>query len=312
MSETSFIDWLLQSSTPSIRYQTLTRLLDLPETDPSVHLVWQTMQAKGPIPAILEKQSETGAWTGERSFYTPKYTSTHWSMLLLVELGADPADPRLQRGARSVLDAQKQTVSRWLNEDMHGLSCFWGNLLRYAVYSGLQDDPRLDEVLASLTREVQTGWCCRYNGETPCAWGAGRALWGFAGLPDAMKTPAVQAAIQSACHLPLNEHDLMKADYPTWSKGKKSPLWSRLNFPLFYQADRLSVLRALAELHLLALPGAQSALDWLASSRTAEGRWSGSSPFRQRTWASLGDDQETQRWVSLQATLVLKATKTAY
>jgi hypothetical protein len=195
---------------------------------------------------------------------------------------------------------------------MHGLSCFWGNLLRYAVYSGLQDDPRLDEVLASLTREVQTGWCCRYNGETPCAWGAGRALWGFAGLPDAMQTPAVQAAIQSACHLLLNEHDLMKADYPTWRKGKKSPLWSRLNFPLFYQADRLSVLRALAELHLLALPGAQSALDWLASSRTAEGRWSGSSPFRQRTWASLGDDQETQRWVSLQAALVLKATKTAY
>ncbi len=112
MSESTFIDWLLQSSTPSIRYQTLTRLLDLPETDPSVHLVWHTMQAEGPIPAILEKQSETGAWTGERSFYTPKYTSTHWSMLLMVELGADPADPRLQRGARSVLDAQKQTVSR--------------------------------------------------------------------------------------------------------------------------------------------------------------------------------------------------------
>ncbi len=127
-----------------------------------------------------------------------------------------------------------------------------------------------------------------------------------------MKTPAVQAAIQSACSLLLDEHDLMKADYPTWLKGKNSPLWSRLNFPLFYQADRLSVLRALAELDLLDLPGAQPALDWLESSRSADGRWSGSSPFRQRTWDSLGDDQETQRWVSLQAALVLKAAKAAY
>ncbi len=56
MSESTFIDWLLQASTPSIRYQTLTRLLDLPEADPSVHLVWHAMQAEGPIPAILEKQ----------------------------------------------------------------------------------------------------------------------------------------------------------------------------------------------------------------------------------------------------------------
>ncbi len=98
-------------------------------------------------------------------------------MLLLVELSADPADPRLQRGASFMLDAKEQTVSRWINGDTHGLSCFWGNLLRYAVHSGLQDDPRLEEVIVSLTREVQTGWCCRYNGETPCAWGAGRALW---------------------------------------------------------------------------------------------------------------------------------------
>ena len=180
-------------------------------------------------------------------------------------------------------------------------------MLRYVVHSGLQADPRLEKVLTSLTNEVQTGWRCEYNGGTPCTWGAARALWAFAGLPASLKTPAVQAAIRSACSLLLDEHELMKADYPTTSKGKRSPLWSRLNFPLFYQADRLFVLRTLAELDLLDLPGAQPALDWLESTRLVNGQWSGASPFSQRTWDSLGDNQETRRWVSLQAALVLKA-----
>jgi hypothetical protein len=309
MSEPAFIDWLLQASTPSIRYLTLRRLLDLPETDPAVQHAWQAMHAEGPIPAILAGQSATGAWKGESSYYTPKFTSTHWSMLLLAELAADPADPRIQRGARFMLDVKEQSVLHWLNGDTHGLSCFWGNLLRYGMHNGLQDDPRLENVITSLTQEVQTGWRCKYNGETPCAWGAARALWAFAGLPEALKTPAVQAAIQSACRLLLDDHDLMKTDYPTLIRGKTSDLWSRLNFPLFYQADRLLVLRALAELDLLDQPSARPALDWLASTRSKDGRWSGASPFRRRTWDSLGDRQETLRWVSLQAALVLKSAR---
>ena len=307
MSEPALSDWLLQASTPSIRYLTLTRLLDLPETDPAVRQAWQAMQAEGPIPAILDQQGETGAWIGEHSFYTPKFTSTHWSMLLLTELSADPADPCLQLGARFMLDTKEKNLLRWFRSDAHGMSCFWGNLLRYTAYSGFQNDPRLEGVIASLTQEVQTGWRCKYSSGEPCAWGAGRALWAFAGLPGNMKTPAVQAAIQSACKLLLDEHDLMKADHPIWSKGKPNSLWSRLNFPLFYQMDRLSVLRALAELGLLDLPGAGPALDWLEASRAVNGRWTGASPYRRRTWASLGDRLETQRWVSLQAALVLNA-----
>jgi hypothetical protein len=307
MSGIVFSDWLQQASTPSIRYLTLRRLLDLPDTDPAVLQARYAMRTEGPIPAILENQGETGAWKGESSFYTPKFTSTHWSMLLLAELAADPADPRIQRGARFMLDTKEKNLLRWFKSDAHGMSCFWGNLLRYTLHSGFQNDTRLEGVIASLTQEVQTGWRCKYNSETPCAWGAGRALWAFAGLPDNMKTPAVQAAIQSACKLLLDEHDLMKADYPTWSKGKPNSLWSRLNFPLFYQVDRLLVLRALAELDLLDLPGAKPALDWLESIRLGNGHWSGSSPYRRRTWDSLGGHQETLRWVSLQTALVLKA-----
>ncbi len=307
MSEPALTDWLLQAATPSIRYQTLRVLLDLPESDPAVRQAWQAMQVEGPIPAILSKQSQTGAWKGEKSFYTPKYTSTHWSMLLLVELGADPSDPGLQRSAGFMLEVKDKKRFSWVDSDAPGLSCLWGNMLRYVLYSGLGDDPRLERVISTLTREPQTSWRCTYNSGEPCAWGAARALWALAGLPDTMKTQVVQGAIRSACGLLLDEHDIMKADYPKRSKGKTSPLWRHLSFPLFYQADRLFVLRLLAALNLLDLPSAQPALDWLESIRLSNGQWSGASPFAQRTWESLGDSQETRRWVSLQAAQVLKA-----
>ena len=90
------------------------------------------------------------------------------------------------------------------------------------------------------------------------------------------------------------------------------PRFMKLSYPYRYRYDVLRTLEYFATAKCDFGNKQKPALDWLASSRTAEGRWSGSSPFRQRTWASLGDDQETQRWVSLQTALVLKATKTAY
>ena len=57
MSEPALTDWLLQASTPSIRYQTLRFLLDLPESDPAVLQAREAMRSEGPIPVILERQA---------------------------------------------------------------------------------------------------------------------------------------------------------------------------------------------------------------------------------------------------------------
>jgi hypothetical protein len=105
----------------------------------------------------------------------------------------------------------------------------------------------------------------------------------------------------------LDEYKLEKANYPKPKKGKTHPLWFKLNFPLFYQADIMFVLRILADLGVLDHPGAGKALDWLTKKRGKNGRWRGSSPFRQRTWVVLGDRKETDRWVSLHSASVLSA-----
>jgi hypothetical protein len=279
VNDRGLIPWLLAACTPSIRYLTLRRLLGRPEEDAEVRAARQEMAASGPIPALLARQTERGNWAHERSYYSPKYTSTHWSMLLLTELAADPADARLRRGAEFML---ADTEAR-LREGGHGWVCFWGNLLRYARYCGFGDDPRVarltDRVVSDAT---EAGWRCRYNDELPCAWGAARALWGLAAAPAQRRSPAIAAAIASGLDLLLADDRLVRADYPT--PGKVHDIWRHVNFPLFYQADIPFVLRVAAELDALDQPGARSALNWLAARRrtggATPGTWLGASPFR--------------------------------
>jgi hypothetical protein len=307
MIDPSFQDWLLQAQTPSIRYLTHRNLLHKPQSDIEVQTTWATMKAIGPIPAILAEQTKTGSWAGERSFYTPKFTSTHWSMLLLAELAADASDPRLRRGALFMLDDTWGRLQRRQEQGVHGWTCFWANMLRYVLHCGLEDDPRLPAVIETLVNDaLRWEWRCEHNDERPCAWGAGRALWALAALPKDRQTADVQAAIQNGLAFLLEEHNLLEGNYPPPEGGKISALWSRLNFPLFYQADTLLVLRALAELERLDHPGAAAALEWLLQRRSTAGRWRGASPFRQRTWRALGGREETERWVSLQAASILE------
>jgi hypothetical protein len=297
-------DWLLATATPSIRYLTLRHLLHRPDTDPKVSAAWQAMRTSGPIPIILAKQTKAGNWTDERSYYTPKYTSTHWNMLSLVELAADGADPRLRRGAEFMLTATQRELSQALRTGKHGLSCFWGNLLRYALHSNLQNDPRVNDIIHYLIRDIQeTGWRCPHNYELPCAWGGVRALWGLAALPGE-RTSQTEAAIRQGTTWLLETHRLVEANYPAFERIH--PLWFRLNFPLFYQADILFVLRVLAELGSLSQPDAQPALEWLVARRKSNGRWRGASPFRRRTWAALATLDDTHRWATLHAAKIVQ------
>jgi hypothetical protein len=299
-------NWLLDSHIPSIRYLTLSRLLGRPEDDPAVAAARAAIANEGPVPVIMAKQTDTGQWADEHSFYTPKYVSTHWSMMLLAELAADGNDPRFRRGVEFMLDAAPKW--RWvsLDEKGYGWGCLWGNIQRYAAQGGHGDDPRVQAIAEYLARDLQNGdGHCIHNGSLPCAWGVARALWGLAALPPDKRSPTVQDGIQRGITFLLDKFQLVQADYPT--SGKISSLWFALNFPLFYQTDILFVLRVLAELGALDHPKAQAALEWLAAKRKADGHWKGSSPYRSCTWKAVGGAQEIDRWVSLHAALILQA-----
>lgn len=96
------IDWLLQSD-PSVAFQTKRDLLNLPENE------WQEDQQSIPTfgwgKRLLDIQDATGRWgvtsgnekkkvliKGDLGLYQPKYTSTHYTLLLLRRLEMPPND----------------------------------------------------------------------------------------------------------------------------------------------------------------------------------------------------------------------------
>jgi hypothetical protein len=306
--EDKISSWLLESEIPSIGYLTLRDFMGFPETDPRVKAIFQEMKVNGLIPTILSGQASAGNWAHERSYYTPKYTSTHWSMLLMAELAADKRDTSLHKGVEFMLTTTRKGLEKHLSNRGSGATCFYGNLLRYALHFGFEEDARIVQIKEFLVGEaLEADWRCPYNLDLPCAWGAARALWGLALLSSEQRGDKVEKTIQQGVTLLLDRFPLVEASYPT--EGSVHPLWFRLNFPLFYQTDILFVLRVLAELGQLEHPQGQPALEWLVEQRKENGHWRGANPFRRRTWSILSDAEETNRWVTLHAAIIIKKSR---
>ncbi len=297
------ITWLLASQTPSIRYLAMTRLAGEAVDSAKAAAARSLIADTGPAASILSQQQDGGHWNHQRHYYSPKYTSSHWSMLLLTELALDPSHPALQAGADHMLRMLEPEIAAYRPGDKLLWVCLLGNWLRYQLYCGNLEDERVQTVIRYVCEDVLKGCVCQYNYQLPCAWGVARALFGLALIPSDGRTSMVNTALQAGIHFLVNEYHLDKGDYP--HKSKKHPLWSKTSFPLFYQADILSTLRLLKELDAHTLPGAQPARKWLLDRRTANGIWRGGSPFAKRTRPIGVEDDAVSRWVTLYARDVL-------
>ena len=307
MKENEFTSWLIGAETPTIRYAALKDLLDLPESNLRVAGARRDIFRQGPAPAILSRQTQVGNWKNERSYYTPKYFSTHWCMLLLEELRADGRDPRFRRGVHFMLKTTAEEIDGRLRENAFELSCLWGNILRYALRAERADEPHVENLIRLLVESIRNDHCrCEHNYDKPCAWGVVRSLYGLAAVPAPRRSREVRSAIADGIAFLTEDERLLRAGYPTPGNRPPNPLWFKLNFPLFYQADLLFTLRVLGELDALRRPGVRPALDWLEGLRGRNGRWRGRSPYRSRTWKQLGGREETERWISLQAATILR------
>ncbi len=295
--------WLLESQTPSIRYFTLTRIKGLPENDPEVSAARLSIATTPPVSKILEAQRPEGHWVEARHIYSPKYRSSHWTMMMLVELGLEPDNEFLQKGADSTLAVVQEGKTNYLRLQMTGFGCFWGNWLRYQLYCGRSEDPFVGKVIDFICADLGRGGQCRYNSDLPCAWSVVHGLYGLALIPEHSRDEKVKTAIQQGIRFLLEDYDLQAANYP--ADHKTHPFWESLSFPIFYHADRLFVLRVLKDLKALDHPAAQKTLQWLLEKQTKSGIWRGGSPLSDRTRPFLAKPDGVERWLTLHALEVL-------
>ena len=297
------ISWLLSSQTPSIRYLTLTNVLHKPLNDPEVSEVRALIPTSKPVSAIFARQDPEGFWVKKKHHYSPKYRSSHWTMILLTELAVHPDHPQMQSGADFMLNKASSEYHLHLSEAQIGFGCFWGNWLRYELYCGKFNDPSVQHVIDLTCADILRLGKCKYNVDLPCAWAVVRDLYGLALIPSEQRSADVEKAIQRGIQFLLEDYDLLRANYPV--NEKPHPLWFSLSYPIFYHADVLLVLRILKELNALDHPQASPAIQWLKDKQTLKGTWSGGSPFRKRTRPFLVAPDTPNHWITLHAASIL-------
>lgn len=322
------LSWLLEpdSDNPSIRYFALRDLLDRPGHDPEVMAAQSEIMARGPVPVILGAQNPEGYWEKPGGGYL-KYRGSVWQIMLLGEMGADPADERVKRGVEYVLE--HSTVSSGGFAAAGGkpapssvIHCLNGNLLFALIRLGFLGDPRVQQALdwqvQSITGEgtvryYQSGtsgpdFACAVNNKQPCGWGAVKALKALAAISPQQRTPSIQRALERGAEF-LMRYDVAASDFPY--TGKISSAWFKLGFPLSYWSDVLETLAVLLALGYGGDTRLTRAYHWLLGKQDGAGRWKLENALNGKMWIDIEKRGRPSKWITLRVLRVVKGIEQA-
>jgi hypothetical protein len=121
--------WLLQGD-PSIRWRVLQSLTNATEQD--VALERRRVATDGWGARLLAAQDVDGGWGG--GIYSPKWTSTTYTLLRLLWLGLPPEHPAVLQGCERLWEWQ----ARWRVPE----TCVVAILVRLTSYHGYQTERR--------------------------------------------------------------------------------------------------------------------------------------------------------------------------
>ncbi len=328
-SDQSALEWLLEQGDPGVRYLALRDLVK--SAGKELNDARKNAHEQGPIAQVLAAMDKQGYWKKPGAGYYPKYTGTVWSVILLSQLGADIASDKRIATACHYLLAHALTENGLFT--MNGLAsgtidCLQGNLCAALLELGCQDS-RLDKAFEWMARSATgegvapmtdknapvryyAGKCapnfaCGANNKLPCAWGAVKVMLAFSKLSKQQRTPLIERAIKQGTGFFFSV-DPATASYPCGYAAKPSGNWWKFGFPVFYVTDLLQVAEALVGLGYSADLRLQNALQLIREKQDAQGRWRLEYDYTGKTWVDFGAKKQPNKWVTLRALRVLKAT----
>jgi hypothetical protein len=325
------LPWLLEPESPGVRYLVLRDILDTPADSPELSAACQAAHTEGPIGLILNEMNEAGYWVKPGPGYNPKYRSTVWTLILLAQLGASASlDERIRQACDYLLDHALTRGGQFtLSASPSGtIDCLQGNMCSALLDLGF-DDPRLEAAFEWMARSLTgegvdpmedrqaevryyaakcgPGFACGANNKLPCAWGGIKVMLAFSKWSQERRTPLIQRAIQQGVEFLLGT-DPARAEYPSGWASKPSGNWWKFGFPVFYVTDLLQNVEALVRLGYADDPRLASALKIIREKQDDQGRWALEYDYTGKMWVDFGAKKQPNKWVTLRALQVLKAT----
>ena len=259
---------------------------------------------------LLAQQDTDGMWA--RGMYTPKWTSTHYTLLALRDLGVPPHNTQCRRGCELILERGLQpdggiNYPTRPSDKRRGEACVSGMSLSIVSYFEI-DDARVDAIADyGLSEQMADGgWNCRRpRGATHSS--VNTTISMLEGLRHyelfrRRKRNDVRAAMRRGREF-LLEHRLFRS-HRTGAVSKSE--FTRFVFPPRWHYD---VLRALDHFQGVGAPRDERLTDALAlleQRRGKDGLWPLTYKYHGKSWFDMERVGAPSRWNTLRALRVLR------
>ena len=283
--------WLLEGD-PAVRWRVLQ---DLEDSDRQAARERARVETAGWGARLLAAQDPDGGWGG--GVYSPKWTSTTYTLLHLLWLGLPPGHPAALRGC--------ELLWRWQAQWRAPETCIASMLVRLTSYFAY-DASRLDDVVADLLAQqlADGGWNCETRTDKQkhssfhTSIQALEALDAYAHAGGGIES--VRASRRG------HEFFLRHRLYRSHRTGEVA-IRGSTRFPAFPEWH-FDVLRGLEYFAAVGAPRDErlgDAIDVLCRARRKDGRWPTYAPYPGRQWFQL-EPPGPSRWNTCRALRVLR------
>lgn len=305
MNQEEIIQWLLKGDV-SIQYQAYRDLLGIERKD-----LQDRISAEGWGARFLAKQNSKGHWG--RDYYSPKWTSTHYTLLDIRNLCPDPQLPKVRSTIDMLLDRYRSEDGGMMlgpSTSRHSDVCVNAMFLNIASYFGYAADKRTEGLIDSILGEIMPDG--GFNCYTPRTGSKHSSLHTtisvLEGLHEYFKNGGmyvmykIRNAIRSAEEFILM-HQLYISDR---TSEIINPQFLRMPYPGRWKYD---ILRALDYFQYSGHPWndrMKPAVEVLLKKRNKDGTWNLNSGYSGQVHFDMEKAGKPSRWNTLRASRVLK------
>lgn len=300
-------DWLLDSD-PAIRWQVMRDLLDEPAEVVAAERARVAREGWGA--RLLALQEPGGQWDGgtyDAAGRDPEapgqpWTGTHHTLVLLRELGPDPASPEVRKAIALVRENTK-----WENEGQDYFAgevepCINGMVVALGDYFGENVQGIVDRLLDEQLDDG--GWNCDVEiGSTRSSFHT--TICVLEGLLEHERVRGATADV-TAARRRAEEYLLERRMLRRLSTGELAdPTWTLFSYPTRWFYDALRGLDYLRAAGVDPDPRLDEAIDLVENKRGADGRWLLENPHVGKAHFEMEREGGPSRWITLRALRVL-------